>query len=101
MSVPPDKAILTATIVTLASTTAGTMLPENYGGKGELPSARMLIGTSLTFMGLSIISDIAPKVGVGLAASVAVTALTYYGVPVADCYFTGDCKNIPKKEKKK
>jgi hypothetical protein len=87
--IDPDKAILTSAIVTLTSTTAGTMLPARLGGKGELPKPKMLIGAAFTFMGLSIIGDIAPKVGVGLAASVAVTALTFYGVPIADTYFTG------------
>lgn len=88
MSMAPDKAVFTACAVTLTSTLAGTMAPTEYGGKGEAPSAKLLIGTALSFMGLSIITDVAPKVGVGLATCVAVTALTYYGVPVADNYFT-------------
>lgn len=99
MSVAPDKAVFTAALVTLTSTVGGTVAPEEYGGHGELPSARMLIGTSITFMGLSIITDIAPKVGVGLSVSIAVTALIYYGIPVADGYFNP--QHTPKSRKGK
>lgn len=92
MSVPADKAVMSAAFVTLTSTTAAAVLPEEYGGRGELPTAKLLIGTSITFMGLAILGDIAPQVATPLAAAVAVTALTFYGIPLADCYFTGDCK---------
>lgn len=85
----PGKAIFTAGLVTSTSVLAGTMAPKSYGGHGSVPSARMLIGLSLSFLGLSIMADIAPSVAVPLAATVSVTALTYYGVPVADKFFTG------------
>jgi len=98
MSMPPDKAVFTAMAVTLTTTTAASILPSDMGGQGKLPPARLLIGTSFTFMGLSILTDLAPKVGVMLAASIAVTAVTYYGVPLADAYFTG---NKPTKKKGK
>lgn len=91
MSIPADKAVMSAAFVTLTSTTAAAILPEEYGGRGELPTAKLLIGTSIAFMGLAILGDIAPQVATPLAASVAVTALTFYGIPLADCYFTGNC----------
>lgn len=84
----PDKAVMTSAIVTLTSTTAGNFLPSTMGGKGQLPPARQLFGTAIAFMGLSILADVAPPVGVGLAACIAFTALTYYGVPIADKYFS-------------
>ena len=64
------------------------MLPKDLGGRGELPSARMLIGTGVTFLGLSILADMAPQVAVPLSAAVAITALTYYGIPIGERYFT-------------
>lgn len=84
-----DTAILASATVTLASTTAASVLPDKYGGKGELPRPRLIVGTVLTFAGLSIVGAVAPAVARGLAAAVAVTALTYYGLPIADNYFNG------------
>lgn len=96
MSMAPDKAIFTSSLVTLSCTMAGTMLPDDLGGKGELPTAKLLFGSAITFMGLSIIGDIAPPVGVGLAATIAITALTHYGVPIADAYSNSDTKGKTK-----
>lgn len=84
MSVPTDKIVFTSAMLTLGSTTAASLLPEQYGGQGSLPSARMLIGTSLSFIGLSMLGDFAPKIAGPLSASVAVTALTYWGIPILD-----------------
>jgi hypothetical protein len=60
------------------------MLPEQYGGQGSLPSARLLIGTSLTFTGLSMASDFIPEVTTPLAGAIALTAVIYYGLPVLE-----------------
>lgn len=79
-----DKVILSSMMVTVSSTMAASVLPEKYGGRGSLPAPRLLIGTGLAFFGLSILGDIAPAVAGPLAAAVAVTSLTYYGVPVLD-----------------
>jgi hypothetical protein len=79
-----DKIILSSMMVTISSTMAASILPDKYGGRGSLPAPRLLIGTGLTFFGLSILGDIAPAIAGPLAAAVAVTALTYYGVPVLD-----------------
>jgi hypothetical protein len=87
MAVAPDKAILSATMVTLGSTVAASVVPTDHGGKGELPKPRLLLGTALTFAGLSMMGDFAPKVAVPLSACIAVTALTYYGVPILQSYF--------------
>lgn len=79
-----DKIILSSMMVTVSSTMAASFLPDKYGGKGELPTPKLLVGTGLAFFGLSILGDIAPAVAGPLATAVAVTALTYYGVPVLD-----------------
>jgi hypothetical protein len=92
MSIPADKIVLNCAIVTLTSTTAANVLPEKYGGKGTLPSARLLIGTSLTFIGMSMLADFAPGLAGPLSIIVATTALTFYGIPVADKYFN-EAKN--------
>lgn len=87
-----DKVILSSLMVTLASTTAASILPEKDGGQGSLPSTRLLIGTGLTYFGLSIMGDIAPSVAGPLAMAIGVTAVTYYGFPVLDNWIN-DAKN--------
>lgn len=82
LTVNADKAVLTSAIVTISSTLAESMLPEPMGGKGELPSFRLLTGTGLTFFGLSILADIAPQVGVPLAVCIGLTAAIWYGIPI-------------------
>jgi hypothetical protein len=82
-----DGIIFTSAAVTLGSTVAASAMPADYGGQGELPAARLLIGTSLGFIGISIMSEFAPQVAVPLAAGIALTALTYYGIPILDNYF--------------
>jgi hypothetical protein len=86
--VDADKTVFICSTVTLGSTLAWSMLPKEMGGKGELPSARLLIGSSLAFMGLSIMGTFAPKLATGLSVTMAVTALTFYGIPIADGYFS-------------
>lgn len=82
-----DKVILSSMMVTLASTMGASVLPTKYGGKGALPSPRLLIGTGLTYFGLSIMGDLAPAVAGPLAAAIGVTAVTYYGFPLLDNWF--------------
>lgn len=82
-----DKAVLTSAMVTLTSTIGATILPTKYGGRGELPAPRLLIGTGLTYFGLAILGDVAPSIAGPLAAAIAITALTYYGIPLMDNYF--------------
>ncbi len=79
-----DKIILSSMMVTVSSTMGASILPEKYGGRGMLPSPKLLVGTGLTYFGLSILGDMAPAIAGPLAAAIAVTALTYYGVPVLD-----------------
>lgn len=81
-----DKAVLTAAIVTVGSTVAFSAAPADLGGRGELPQPRLLIGGGLTFFGLSILGEFAPRVTKGLALSIALTAVTYYGFPVLSNY---------------
>jgi hypothetical protein len=92
-----DKAILTSAMVTLTSTISASVLPTQYGGKGELPAPRLLIGTGLTYFGLGILGDVAPSIAGPMAAAIAITALTYYGLPVLDNYFTGTAQQTPGK----
>jgi hypothetical protein len=87
MPASTERVILNSSLVTLASTVGFSIAPKKYGGNGELPPARLLIGTSLAFLGLSILGDIAPEIAKPLSAAVAITAVTYYGFPVLDNYF--------------
>lgn len=81
-----DRVVLTSMMVTVGSTVAASAAPAKFGGKGELPSPRLLIGTGLTYFGLSILADVAPGIASPLAAAIAITALTYYGIPVLNSY---------------
>ena len=91
-----DKTILMCSTLTLGSTLANSMLPKEKGGKGELPSARLLIGSSLAFMGLSILGSGAPKIATGLSITMASTALIFYGIPLADAWFNPETVTPPK-----
>lgn len=85
--VDPNKVVLSCAILTLGSTTAHSVLPESSGGLGKLPTPRLLIGTALTFMGLSMVADFAPQISTPLSMMVAGAGLTYYGIPLADNFF--------------
>lgn len=93
MAVPADKIVFTSGMVTLTSTCAASLLPETYGGHGELPSVRLLVGTSFSFVGLGIMADFAPGFAGPLSVAIAITALTYYGIPLLDNYMAGDKHN--------
>lgn len=84
-----DRLIFTSALITLGSTTAASILPDKYGGHGELPKARLVFGTSLAFIGLSMLGDFAPSFAGPLAFVLAMSALSYYGLPVMDAYFSG------------
>jgi hypothetical protein len=90
--------ILNSALVTVGSTVAAEMLPPDLGGKGELPAPRLLFGTLLTFTGLSLLADMAPGVANPLAVCIAVTALTYYGLPLLENYTTRDQPNYKAKK---
>lgn len=97
-----DKAILMSAMITLTSTVGASAAPSKFGGKGELPPPRLLVGTGLAFMGLSMLGEIAPRLAVPLAASVALSAAMYYGIPVLDCAFgDGDCSKRSTKSTRK
>lgn len=88
-------------MITLGSTTAASMLPDKYGGRGELPSPRLLFGTAITFTGLAMLADVKPAIGNPLSAAIAITALIYYTFPLIDNYVKvssqsdGKAKNNP------
>lgn len=86
MAVPADKVVLTSALVTVGSTVAFSATPKKLGGKGELPQPRLLIGTGITFFGLAILADFQPSIASPLSLAIAMTALTYYGLPIADNY---------------
>jgi hypothetical protein len=91
VSVPADKTVLTAGLVTVASTVAMSATPAALGGRGELPPPRLLIGTGVTFFGLAILADYQPSIAAPLAMAIAFTALSYYGFPILSNYI--DPKN--------
>jgi hypothetical protein len=86
MSVPADKVVLTSGMVTIGSTVIFNATPSSLGGRGQLPPPRLLIGSGITFFGLSIMADFAPSIAAPLSAAIAITALTYYGLPILDNY---------------
>jgi hypothetical protein len=90
-----DKVILSSMMVTFSSTVGASVLPTKYGGQGNLPSTRLLVGTGLTYFGLSIMGDIIPSVAGPIAAAIAVTAATYYGFPLLDNWFNEAKNPIP------
>lgn len=90
-----QRIVLLSMVVTLGSTTGASFMPEKYCGRGELPSPRLLFGTALTYAGLSMLADFAPQIASGLAAGIALTSLTYYGLPVLEGTFTDkECKPV-------
>lgn len=89
MSAPADKVVLSCAVITLGSTVTASILPTSAGGQGKLPTPRLLVGTALTFIGLSMAADFAPNLASPLAIVLATTAAIYYGIPVADNYFNG------------
>lgn len=82
-----DRVVFTSAMLTLGSTVGYSVTPIEYGGKGEAPSPKLLIGTSLSFLGLSILNDFAPNLASPLSLAIAFTALTYYGLPILETYF--------------
>lgn len=88
MASDPGRVVMNAALITLTSTTAASVLPESYGGKGEVPSFRLLFGTALTFAGLSMMAEPLPGLVVPLAITIATTAFIYYGIPILDKFAT-------------
>lgn len=84
-----DAVILTTAIVTVGSTFAASIMPEDVGGKGGLPAPRLVFGQALTFTGLSFLGAFAPQIATGLGVAIALTAATWYGLPIADNFFNG------------
>jgi hypothetical protein len=87
--VDTDRLVLNCAIVTFGSTVATSVAPAKWGGRGEFPPPRLLLGAGLSFFGLSILADLAPGIAGPLSAAMALTALTYYGIPVLDAAFNG------------
>lgn len=94
MAVPADRVVLTSAMLTLGSTVAASVAPKEVGGNGSLPSPKLLIGTSLAFIGLSMLADFAPHFAGPLSGAIAVTALTYYGIPLADNWMNGKHNSV-------
>jgi hypothetical protein len=99
MAVPADKVVMTSALVTLTSTVAASIMPKDLGGQGELPGFRLLVGSSLTFMGLGIMADFAPALAGPIATSIAVTAAIYYGFPILNNYTNATPDTLPDQPK--
>lgn len=84
-----DRAILTSALITLGCTTAASVLPESVGGKGELPSPKLYVGTGVAYFGISTLSQGAPKVAQYLSVAIALTAFIAYGSPLLANWFAG------------
>lgn len=82
-----DRVVMTSALVTASSTVGFSAAPKKWGGEGEFPSPRLLVGAALTFFGLSVMAEFAPKVAGPLSVCIAVTAFTYYGMPVLNNAF--------------
>ena len=81
-----DRVVLYSAMLTLGSTVGKSMLPSKYGGQSGLPSPRLLFGSALTFTGLAILADFKPELANPLSAAIAVTAVTWYGLPLMEQY---------------
>lgn len=90
--------VLNSALVTIGSTMGAEMLPTKLGGKGEMPSPRLLFGTAITFTGVSMLADIAPGIANPLAICIALTALTYYGLPLLINYTNQDTPGFKMQE---
>lgn len=87
MSISADKVVVTCGTITLLSTTAHHMLPPLMGGLAEIPPARLIFGTALAFMGISLIADAgAEEIAKGLSLIIMYTALSQYGLPLMIAY---------------
>src|SRR3954462_10358828 len=82
-----DTTILGCAILTIGSTFAVSILPEDVGGHGGLPAPRLLFGSVLTFAGLSFLGAFAPELATGISVGIALTAVTWYGIPIGDNLF--------------
>lgn len=92
-----SKLVTISAGTTVILVSLNSMLPPP-AGKGELPSMRSLIGAGVTFTVLSAAVDAMPEVAGMFAAAILTTAITLYGVPIMDGYFT---HTEPKKVNKK
>lgn len=81
------KTIQNSMLITVGSSFGASMVPAKYGGRGQLPTPRMVIGAGATYITLGVLDDFAPGVARPLAAVIAVTALTFYGAPILAGYF--------------
>lgn len=83
-----NSLILTSAIVTAGSSFGRTMLPEDLGGKGELPSARQVIGTMVAFTALAMFAPFAPNFAGAWALLIMVVALLDNGAPLLNKFLT-------------
>ncbi|HVI79881.1 MAG TPA: hypothetical protein VM715_17295 [Candidatus Acidoferrum sp.] len=82
-----DSVIIPCTLVTAGVMIAYEFAPKSVGGQGEFPPAKLLLGLGVTTMGLAMMGQFAPGVAKMLAVTVAVSAVMYRGVPIAEKYF--------------
>lgn len=95
-----SKVLLASGIVTSMSTFGYSVMPEKYGGAGKFPPAPLVFGTALAFTGLSLLDGFQPALAGPLSAAIAVTAFTYYGLPILSNYTEAVTADPPPKRKK-
>ena len=89
-----QKLIVLATFVTVGSTTAN-VLRQPKKQKKPLKEHRVLIGGFFAMVGCSLLAEVDPTLGVGIAVLVTGGAFFNYGLPVLEESF----KEEKKKEK--
>lgn len=84
-----ENLIFTSALVTAGSTFGRSMLPEDVGGKGELPSARQAIGLMVAFSVLSLLAPYAPNFSGMWAILLMTIAFLDNGAPLLDKFLNG------------
>lgn len=79
-----DSLIFASAVVTAGSTFGRTMLPKESGGKGTMPSPRLLIGTAVAFTALSLLAPFAPNFAGMWALLILTVSLLDNGAPLLD-----------------
>lgn len=83
-----QRVIIVTGVITGVCVIGKNMLPEEYGGTGELPSARLLISGGVMYLVIASAAEFAPSFAGMLAIAVMVTAVRLYGIDLLTTNFT-------------
>ncbi len=83
-----SKAVALSAAATVSLVSLSHMLPDNMGGKGELPSMREGVAAGVVFTTLAAGVDPAPTLVGWFAISIMTSAIIWYGIPILDKNFT-------------